>query len=305
MDMALAGDRLSIRTRMVNPLKLILVLSVILFLLGGRTASAFTGTTYNIMFYRTACGSLGNDIQGRFEPDIGTGSFKINEVGSQTGEATHNADGAFKFDVFAHIPSYTNSFGTFYPGIEAAANFLKSEVAYVYLTTLQLPVAGTSDPGNGQFTNQTHSYSMNFSSTSGEMYIRIHQNSTKIWATYAIISGGGSTVANWTLSQDYSSYTNPPPYTNENVNLAISGLENTGYAVIHSGTDFQMETVIHPDVSDYSGETSISWSGGNALESSPCASYYTDDEGGNATYTYVGYGAISASHEAYQYMTVG
>src|SRR5580693_6653759 len=129
--MTLVSRCLSIRTKVANPLKLILVLSVILFLIGGRTTYAFTGTTYNTMFYRTACGSLGNDIQGRFEPDIGTGNFKINEVGSQTGETTHNAHGAFKFDEYAHVSSYTNTYGTFYPGIEAAANFLKYQVAYI------------------------------------------------------------------------------------------------------------------------------------------------------------------------------
>lgn len=255
------------------------------------------------MFYRTGCGNLGNNgnVQGRFEPDISSGNFNVVEKGSQTGQSGHNGFGDFKFDEYAHGESYSNTYGTFYPGIEAAGNFLGYEITYVFLTTI-VPSSGTGYPTQDNIVNMTVSYpSVNFSSTSDEFYIAISQTSTAISASFSIVSSSGTYLKTWTESQSYSGVSNPPPYPMYNVNLAISGLENTGYANVYSNTDFQMETVTHY-VTDYTGHTQVSWTGGNALKTSPCVSYYTDDEGGSASYTWQASGTTST--EAYQYMTI-
>jgi hypothetical protein len=291
------------RIRLSSFLKVILFSSLIILMITARTAQAFSGTSYNTMFNRTGCSTLGTDIQGRYEYDIGTGSFTTNEKGSQTGLTSHNSDGAFKFDNYAHGAQVNaGQLGLYYTGWEASVAFLKYEPAFITFSTLTA-ANGTSSSVHVGFQNATHSLTENFSSTSDELYIRIHQNSSRMWATYAFISGSGSTLANWTLSQKFDG-SNLPPYITYNVNLAIAGLENTGYAVMHTGTDFQMESVIHPDVSDYTAHPSITWSGGAAGETGSCNNYETDDEGENATYTFGGSGTVSASHEAYEYMEV-
>lgn len=240
-------------------------------------------------------------MQGRYESDISSGKFVVIEKGSQIGQAGHNGFGDFKFDEYVHASSYSNSYGTFYPYLEAAANFLGYKVSYVFLST-GVPSLGTGVPPHYTLSNMSVSYpSVNFSSTSDEFYIAISQTSTTISASFSIISSTGTYLVTWTESQSFSGSSNPPPYPVYNVNLAVSGLETYGYSNVYSNTDFQMETVTHY-VTDYTGHSQISWNGGNPVETSPCVSYQTDDEGGSATYTWQNSGTTTT--EAYQYMTI-
>ena len=85
----------------------------------------------------------------------------------------------------------------------------------------------------------------------------------------------------WTLSISYSGATNPPAYHHYLAVDELAGLEEEGYAQLNSGTDVQIESVIPESVgTDFTHYTLADYNEPFALYTTPCVSWYTDDEGG-------------------------
>lgn len=261
---------------------------------------AFTGTAYTAEFWRTGCGDLSSNIQARFEWDVSNGNaMTIKEVGQQTGKTWNNVDGAFKFDEFAQGYYYAANLGLYqYPSIQPAGD-LRHYKIYASNLTITAPINGLR---NGAVLepvlNATHTYSANFSTASDEFQIIISQSSTAIVAEYDVINSGGTTLDTWSQTQDLSTVSNPPPYSNYGVSAELDGLESTGYAHILSGTDFQIELVIHPyTATDFTGYQTVSYTQTQQFsEGSPsCFTTYAEDEGTDASYTYGAYRTVQSS----------
>lgn len=145
---------------------------------------------------------------------------------------------------------------------------------------------------------------------------QILQSSTYVEAEYNIISSSGTSLMTWTETDTLSSITLYPPYENVGVSDELSGLESEGYAQIESGTDFQIESVIHPDTAtDFTGHYVLSFSSSTGTQfsitsCSPTFTSFVDEEGvgpgatGSSPYTYGTAGAVSSSNEYYQYIEV-
>jgi hypothetical protein len=293
-------------------------LAIILMISTPPLVNAFTGvTSYASEFYRTSCTPLGNFIQARFNWDIqNSDNLIIKEVGVG-GASKNDVPGAFKFEEFPVNQNYTTlGYGTQYPGIEAWANFRHYEMYSVNISISE-PTNTNSD---AVVTHQlsigldSGPYPVNFSSAADEYQILISQSSTYIWANYSIVSSSGTTIHEWSIAQPYSGVIEPPPYKSTTVSDALLGLDPTeGYASVLPGTDFQIESVIHPyQATDYTGYNDFSFSKwyDNGFKVSCPAPYhpvqtYFDEEGTNAVYSELKNGTYQPSNEAFQYFEVG
>ena len=159
-------------------------------------------------------------------------------------------------------------------------------------------------------TPTSESYSANFSTAKDEYQIIVKQTSTGITAENDIISPPGTKLINLVQTWNYpSGHSNPPPYTNYCVSDELDGLESVGNAHMLSGTDFQIESVVHY-AADFTGYKTQNYteSGGYGVQfteppSGPsCFTTYSEDEGTDATYTF--YKASTTSNEAYQIVEV-
>ena len=272
--------------------------------------AAYTANAYTAEFWRTSCVDLGPWIQARFTTDIGTSHLIIKDIG-KNGTSGNNGDGYFKFDEFTQ-GYYASSPNTYqYPGIQAVAIFHHYELNYSVLGATA-PVYGLSSAP--MFFNATspESYSANFSTAADQLQILITQTTTKVWANYSIISSSGTTLKTWSLSVDLSSYVNrQQPFANYGVSDELDGLEKAGYASVLSGTDFQIESVIHPyTATDFTGYKDQNYTHYQSQFTIPpsgtkCFSTYPDDEGTSevlpSTSTANQY---QPSNEAYQYIEV-
>ena len=291
-----------------NTLLVVAAISIILMMGTLPMVHAFTSTdAYSADFNRTSCSDLGTNIQARFEPDVSSGNssntMTIKEVGSQS---SFNNDGAFKFDETSEGQEYyASNLGAYqYPSIEGYSNFHAYNITSANLT-LSEPIDGTSNAVVLDQLSMKASYNANFSSTGDEFTIAITQSSTDIVILYHIVSSSGVLLDHWTLDQPISGTLNPP-YHNYLAVDELAGLESEGYAILHSGTDVQIESVIQPDtVSDFTAYYTIHSTASFQQFTTPCVSWYTDDEGGGVgTWTYQTSGTDSTSNEAYQYTEV-
>jgi hypothetical protein len=234
----------------------------------------------------------------------------INEVGQQNNT---NVDGDFKFDEFPQGYYYASNFAQYeYPGVEAWGDF-HSYFFYDIGLTVTAPVDGLSNPPIiFTTTNTLESYNANFSTAADEYQIIVSQSSTGITAENDIISSSGTILAHPTQTWPYpsSGHSNPPPYTNYGVSDELVGLELYGNAHMLSGTDFQIESVVHLST-DFTGYTTQSYTqtspGVGSLftipsTGPPCFTTWSEDEATDATYTYYTYG--TTSNEAYQIVEV-
>jgi hypothetical protein len=282
---------------------------------------AFSGTAYTAEFWISSAScpiDLGNNngssIQARFEWDITNGdAMTIKEVGQQN---STNAYGDFKFDEFTQGYYVISGPTDEYPGVEAWGDFQGYQFDEIGIT-VSAPADGTGNPTH-IFPTMYHSesYNDNFSTTPEEFQIIISQSSSGITAEFDIISSGGTVLDNPTLTWSYpSGYTNPPPYANYGVSDELDGLELYGNANLLSGTDFQIESVIHPytqtDFIGYYTQPYHQTSPGVGSQftipptGGPCFSTWSEDEGvSNATYTYGSSGPVQSSNEYYQYVEV-
>jgi len=293
-----------------NTLLVLVAIFTILMMGTSQTAhAAYTANAYTAEFWRTSCVDLGTWIQARFTTDIGTSHLIIKAIGSN-GTSGHNGFGYFKFDEFTQ-GYYQSSPNTYqYPGIQAVADYHHYELNYSVLG-VTAPVYGTGSAPMFFNTSLPESYSANFSTAADQLQILITQTTTKVWANYSIISSG-TTVKTWSLFVDLSSYTNRvQPFTNYGVSDELDGLEKAGYATVLSGTDFQIESVIHPyTATDFTGYKDQNYTHYQSQFTIPpsgtkCFSTYPDDEGTSevlpSTSTASQY---QPSNEAYQYVEV-
>jgi hypothetical protein len=293
-------------------------ISIILILMMGPFqvvhASGFSGAAYTALFYRTGCEDLSTPIQARFEWDISggtnnTNTMTIKDVGTQ-GLTKNLVFGAFKFNEFALGDNYNVNANPYYPGIEAFANFRNYSIFAVNMTETE-PSNGLGAATVSNYISMAVTYSANFSTAKDQFRISITQTSTDVVAYYYIISSSGTVLHTWSLDQPLSSVTLKPPYHHYVVSDELDGLEVEGYASVHSGTDFQIESVIHPSTAtDFIGYQTLTYHGSttspfNEFTLSSCSlTSWVDEEGDNATYTYDNYWHNTASNEAYQYVTV-
>jgi hypothetical protein len=272
-------------------------------------ARAFSGSATTAEFWRTGCGDLSSNIQARFEWDVTNfNAMTIKEVGQQ-GNSYNNVDGGFELDEFTQGYYYAANVAQYqYPGVEALADFRHYQIFGVNLT-VTAPVNGLSNPTVQYATlNMSASYlSANFSTAADEFQIIISQSSTAITAEYDIISSTGTTLQSWSQPKDLSTVSNVPPYTNYGVSDELHGLEKLGFAHVLTGTDFQIESVIHPyTATDFTGHQFVSYTQNSMFsEGSPlCFTTFAEDEGTDATYTYGASGPVQSSNEYYQYVEV-
>jgi hypothetical protein len=309
--------RPSIRREGRNIQLVLAAISIVLILMMGavQTASAFASTEHAnaAVFYRTGCGDLGNNIQARYEWDISggnnTNTMTIKEKGNES-NSNNNVFGAFKFVDF---PVGEYSYGNNpvvhqYPGVEAYANFRHYEQFSVNATFTE-PTAGTSSPTTTSVWSAPDSYTANMSTAKDQFKIIVSQTSTDIITYFYTISSTGSVLHSYNLDQSYSGVTNKPPYHNHYAVAAyLDGLDpNAGYAIVKSGTDFQIESLISPStITDFTQHLVKDYTGGNWALSIPSCSLdtYVDEEGDNAAYTFGNSGTTSAGNEAYQYYKV-
>ena len=94
-----------------------------------------------------------------------------------------------------------------------------------------------------------------------------------------------------------------PPYNNTLAVEELAGLEEQGYAIINSGTDVQIETLIPtPPEEDFQTSSTTNYTT-QAEHFDPCTYWWTDDEGGGVgTWGSSEYGWNGG--EAYQYAQV-
>jgi hypothetical protein len=280
--------------------------------------SNFSGNAYTAEFWRSspACPiDLGSWIQARFTSDAGT--LVIKETGTQAKlYSNNNGTGDFIFGENTQGYYYDGNALTFqYPGVDAEADFRHYELFGVNLT-VTAPVSGTNDLTlRFPRMNYTTSYSANFSSAADQLQILITQNgppTSTIVATYTIISPSGTTLDTVTQTWTFpSQYTNPPPYANYGVSDLLHGLEKFGYAHVLSGTDFQIESVIHPSTAtDFTGYEALQYDGSQSQftippSGGPCFSSYPEDEGTDEVLPSTSTtGTVQSSNEAYQYVKV-
>jgi len=283
-------------------------------------ARAFSGTAYTAEFWISSPGcpiDLGNnngsDIQARFETDFNTGQLVINEVGQQN---STNVDGDFKFDEFTQGYYVIAGPTSEYPGVEAWGDF-QSYLFHDIGMTVTAPADGTGNAAT-IFPSQHMSefYGANFSTAKDEFQIIISQSSSGIVAEFDIINAVGTVLANPTLTWSFpSGHSNPPPYANYGVSDELVGLELYGNANLLSGTDFQIESVIHPytqtSFTGYYTQPYQQTSPGVGSQftippnGGPCFTTWSEDEGvSSATYTYGSSGPVQSSNEYYQYVEV-
>lgn len=302
----------------------LLVASAILIILMMGTlpmARSFTGTAYVPVFYRDSsgtCSNLGNNMQARFEPDhLGANTSFYETINVHGYADTRNTGvGDFKFDEQADGTKFTVSTVDYYPSTEVYGNFHGYKIISVNITISE-PIGGTGVALNYQMLSQAVSYTgANFSSAVDEFETQISQNSANIWGNYSIISSSGTVLHEWSIQKTTSG--TGQPYNHYGLTSQIAGEESAGYAVVKSGTDFRIETVIHPStLTDFTTESDVSYTPANngfVNFSTPCTNTftngYTDEEGdwtstpGNP-YTYGSANTVPASNEAYQFVYVG
>jgi hypothetical protein len=288
----------------------------------------FSGTSTLAQFERstsTGCNALGSDVQAIFEKDQNSGTFAINEDGSQSINKTTGANntqndgsGDFKFIEWAQDSNYQYPTGTWpAPAVYASAAFRDYKL---YNVTMEV-----SQPANGFSAipvyfgiGSSASYSsVNWASPSvgggviPNFNITIKQTSTTITAYYSIYGSSPTPLFQQHLTWTYADppNSNAPPYAIYGTSAQINGLEDEGYATVSSGTDFQIDSVITPytatDFTNQSTVYSTSAAGGYYLTGCHYnVTTHADDEGGNAEYAYGGTGTDSAYNEAYQYVKV-
>jgi hypothetical protein len=301
-----------------NALLVVAAISIILMMGALPIATAFTSSedAYTALFYRDSsgtCSDLGTNIQARFEWDISggtnnTNTMAINEVGNETGIAKNDVFGAFKFDEFPLGLEYLVDGNPYYPGVESYANFRNYSIFSVNMTVTE-PSAGFGAATVTHSISSAVTYDANFSTAKDQFRIAITQTTTDIETYYYIISSSGTVLQTWTLDQSLSGVTLAPPYAHYVVSDEIDGLENQGYAIVKSGTDFQIESVIQPSTAiDFIGhQTPATYTGGNNAISVSCTggfNSFCDEEGDDATYTYENYYHSTSSNEAYQWIEV-
>jgi len=280
-------------------------------------AHAYTGTAYVPVFYRDSsgtCSNLGNNMQARFEPDhLGANTSFYETINVHGYADTRNTGvGDFKFDEQADGTKFTVSNVDYYPSTEVYGNFHGYKIISVNITISE-PINGTGQALNYQQLSQAVSYTgANFSSAVDEFETQISQNSVNIWANYSIISSSGTVLHEWSIQKTTSG--TGQPYNHYGLTAQIAGEETAGYVLVNSGTDFRIETVIHPSsLTDFTKESDVSYNGFTKF-STPCTNTftygYTDEEGdwtspSGDPYTYGSANTVPASNEAYQFVYVG
>jgi hypothetical protein len=307
--------------------QLILASAFIILMMGTLPIARanYSGPAYTALFYRTSCGNLqtgtSTNIEARFEWDISggtnnTNTMTVKEYGSNSNITSWNKDGYFKLDEKALNENYNYTGETLpqYPGIEAYATFHQYKIAFLGLIVTE-PTNGTGTSTKTYIVNTTASYpSANFSSAKDELQTQILQGqysstSGYIEAEFNLIDTTGTTLMTWTRSLPISDASIPPPYENAAVSDEIDGVEFIAYANMMSGTDFQIESVIHPStLTDFTGEKDLQYSGTSNKFSitscSPTLTSYVDEEGDGATYTFEKASTTPSSNEAWQYFEV-
>jgi hypothetical protein len=279
-------------------------------------AYSFTGTAYTAEFYRTGCGDLGSWIQARFTTDVSTLAMTIKETGTQAKiYSNNNGTGAFILGEFAQGYYYASNVGLYqFPGIDAEVDF-RHYLIYAVNLTVTAPVNGLSNMAvMFHRINNTESLSANFSSAGDQLQTLITQNSpptSTIVPSYTIVSSSGATLASWSQMWPFpSNDTNPPPYAHYGVSDSLHGLEKTGYAHVLSGTDFQIESLIHPyTATDFTGYYDQSYTYVQQFtiphSGPPCLVTYGEDEGTDEVLPSTSTaGTMPSSNEAYQYVEV-
>ncbi|MDG6967152.1 MAG: hypothetical protein JRN58_03195 [Nitrososphaerota archaeon] len=277
-------------------------------------AHAFKNVTaYTPVFWRQnssgGCDNLGNNIQARFEPDNSTGAMTIKAVGTQAQTySNNNGTGDFRFDEQADGQDYyVGGNGPYEPATEAYGNFRGYEIVSVNITYTEPLNGGGSAPVTGML-SQAVSYNSNYNFSSGgwdEFEWQISQSSTYIWTNYSIISSSGTVLKEWSIAKDTSGV--GQPYSHFAVTSQIDGLDNEGYAVVNSGTDFRIESVIPSAVTDFTSHEVLAYTSPFTSYNVPpsgttCITTSSDDEGDSATYNSVITNVTS--NEAYQYYDV-
>ena len=282
--------------------------------------AGWTGTGYTAEFWISSAScpiNLGPWIQARFTTDVGTGHLVIKEVDQQNSiTKNNNVDGDFMMDEFAQGYYYASNLLQFeYPGVDAEADFRQYKL-FASNLTVTAPVYGTnSAPKIFPRLNDLVSYGDNFSIAADQLQILITQNSpptSTIVPTYTILSGSGTTLKSWTQTWPFpSNDTNPPPYANYGVSDELDGLESVSYAHVLSGTDFQIESVIHPYTATFSGYHDQSYTYPPSVQftepptGGPCFTTWAEDEGTDEVLPSTSTtGTVPGSNEAYQYVEV-
>ncbi len=292
--------------------------AIILMMATLPMARAYTQTAYVPVFYRDSggvCGDLGANIQARFEPDhlgANTSFYEtIKEYGH--GIARNTGFGDFKFDEQTDGSQYVDSSGTTqYPSTEVYGDFHGYKITSVNITISE-PVNGSSNPPWVSMSSQAVSLSANFSTAVDEFESQVSESSTWIWGNYTAMSSSGTVLHEWSIAVKTLGVSQP--YHHYAVTGEIDGEENVtgssepGYAVLNSGTDFRIETVIHPSsISDFTSEKDVTYNGFTKY-STPCITTFTDEEGDWTSaltdpYSYGSSGTVPSSNEAYQWVYV-
>ena len=283
----------------------------------------YSGPAYTAVFYRTGCsGDLSTNIQARFEWDVSggnnTNTMAIKEYGTNSQYSVDNGDGYFKFDEEAMSPSYSIANGSiYYPSIQAYVYVRQYNIDGVGFI-MQEPVYDSSHaPKFFNLTRTVPTYNANLSSARDELQIQIIQSlspNAAVEAEFNLISSSGVNLMTWTASEALQNYTNGlPEYTNVAVSDVVNGLQERGYANFFSGTDFQIESVIHPStLTDFLGYDMVTYhdlgvSNANKFSLPPPCNFtsFVDEEGDGATFSSSSTtGTKSVSNEAYQYVKV-
>lgn len=239
----------------------------------------------------------------------------IKETGTQAKQFPKN-NGTGDFILGENTQGYydTQSNGFQYPGVDAEADFRGYNLFGVNLT-VTAPVYGTNGVTKTfPRMNMTTSYNTSFNSSGDQLHILITQNgrpTSTIVAKYTVTSSSGAALHVVTQTWHFpSNDSNPPPYVNYGVSDLVHGLEKHGYANVLSGTDLRIESVIHPDVTDFTGYEALQYNGSQLQFTvppmgGPCFSSYPEDEGTNESLSSTSItGTVPGSNEAYQYAAI-
>jgi hypothetical protein len=261
----------------------------------------FSGSpTYMPEFYRTFCGSLGNNIQANFQWDQTNSNNMVIKVAGSSDNVTfsNHPDGYFEMDDRSQGTKYYETGDSpareQFPGLEAWGIFFNYNLVGLELYA--------SEPASGKSYKlaifDVHSLStqsfpnINFSNAADEFVIDVTQNSTTIQADFYIVNIGGTTV--WTATPLYATlagYTLPPPYPMNGTSAQLHGLDHDQYANVQAGTDFQITSTITQGVSDFTAQATPYYNDSSPVNDtvfSFCGNNfvtYAEDEGTDATYT--------------------